>query len=389
MNKSFCPLPWKEIASSPAGSVRLCCTARTELSLSKFEDGRTAKMTDDFSKSWNTSLFKEVREKMKAGLPVDACSTCYEQEDAGMKSPRLSWLERYPHLQIDNLPTTVDPREVKQVDLRLGNVCNLRCRMCNPYSSSAWKNDWRSLGSLVEQPDEQTWERLKKNAWTESPQLWDQLKAISPSLESVYLTGGEPLLVAQNKEFVKHCIRTGEAGHIDLRYNTNGTIWDAEMIDLWKHFKSVTLSISIDAIGSLNNYIRHPSKWDQVFDILERFVEKSKNSRINIAISCTVQVFNIFHLPELLDFFIEKNIPVFLNLLQQPSFLSIQVLSQEHAMRARRGLERHAGYPGLDGILEMLNSSNCAQWNQFVTYSNKLDEIRNQKFSDFVSEISL
>lgn len=389
MNKSFCPLPWKEIASTPAGSVRLCCTARAGLSFSKYEDGTTAKMTDDFSESWNTTLFKTTREKMKAGLPVEACSTCYQQEDAGMKSPRLSWLERYPDMSIASLPTTVDVREVQQVDLRLGNVCNLRCRMCNPYSSSAWKNDWKSLDLLVEQPDAETWERLKKNAWTESPEFWDQLKALAPSLESVYLTGGEPLLVAQNKEFVRHCIASGEAAHIDLRYNTNGTIWDSEMIDLWKHFKSVTLSISIDALGELNDYIRYPSKWDQVLANLERFIEASNHSSIQVAISCTVQIFNIFQLPEVLDFFIEKNLPVFLNLLQQPSFLSIGVLSQEHASLAREGLQRHKDYHGVAGILEILNASGHAEWDKFVAYSKKLDQIRQQNFSDYVDVIKI
>ena len=37
------------------------------------------------------------------------------------------------------------------VDLRLGNLCNSKCRMCNPGTLTQWVEEWNPKTSMMEQ----------------------------------------------------------------------------------------------------------------------------------------------------------------------------------------------------------------------------------------------
>jgi MoaA/NifB/PqqE/SkfB family radical SAM enzyme len=389
VNKTFCPLPWKEISSSPSGSVRLCCSSTAGSNLSIRSDGTVAKMSDDLNKSWNTDFFKDVREKMLTGKNVSACSNCYKQEAAGIHSERLQWIEKFPDVKPENLTTKAELSEVEQLDLRLGRVCNLQCRMCGPYSSNSWEPTWKALGNLVTQPDQKTWDKLNQNNWPENPEVWEQFKLFIPKLRRVYLTGGEPFLVSKNKEFLKLCIDSGHASHIQLRYSTNGTIWDTELPSLWSHFEKVTLNFSIDGLGEVNNYIRFPARWNQLMKNLDSAKAAAQIAPIHISISTAVQAYNIFQIPELLSFFRKKELNVYLDLVHQPTYLSLGVLSPELSEKAKLKLQSELSYPGVDGLIQLLNSSKHQEWNQFIAYTKKLDEIHGQDISQVIPELGI
>ncbi|MFZ9151303.1 MAG: hypothetical protein ACO22T_09025, partial [Burkholderiales bacterium] len=38
-----------------------------------------------------------------------------------------------------------DVKKINKLFIRMGNLCNLKCRMCNPYSSSPWVDDWNDM----------------------------------------------------------------------------------------------------------------------------------------------------------------------------------------------------------------------------------------------------
>jgi MoaA/NifB/PqqE/SkfB family radical SAM enzyme len=66
--------------------------------------------------------------------------------------------------------------------------------------------------------------------------------------------GGEPLLIKEHKEMIKEMVKRGHAGNIQVNYHTNATIYDPELMELWKHFKKVWLRISIDDFGDQFEY---------------------------------------------------------------------------------------------------------------------------------------
>lgn len=351
-------------------------------------DGSVAKMTDDLSAAWNTDFFQEVRRKMLAGENVPACANCYKEEAVGHTSPRLFWNEKFSEFVPDPTDTIINLDQVEQLDLRLGKNCNLQCRMCGPYSSSTWAKPWKELGDLVTQPSEASWKNIAKNDWSENLEVWEKIKLFAPKLRRLYLTGGEPFMISQNKEFLRHCVETGHSSHIELRYNTNGTIWDPELPGLWSHFKCVRLKISIDGIDEVNNYIRYPSKWSLILKNLELAMKTRETAPVIITITTAVQAYNIFMISEFISFMQDRDLPVNIDYVHQPAYLSVGVLSPELSEKAKAKLQ-NLDHPARDGLIKSLNSSRHSEWDHFIKYTKQLDHMNGQNISAIIPELGL
>ena len=164
------------------------------------------------------------------------------------------------------------------------------------------------------------------------------LKENIDQLYSVYIIGGEPTVNPEFKKFLRDCVETNNAGHIDLRFNTNGQILDEELKELYTHFKSVTLHLSMDGTHDRYTYIRHPGTWQNQLDSLHWHDQLSNN--VNVGIDCTAMALNAWHLPDFIVWKMNqkfKNITVYpnfggmigLHILWQPPLLSVQVLPKE------------------------------------------------------------
>ena len=385
MRKKFlCPLPWKELAITSSGSVRVCCSAPSSLALSKYSNGRTAKAWDEIDLSYNTKIFQETRTAMLNDEIPSLCQGCKTLEDHGLSSPRTNWLKAYSQDELSALsgPTT-RLEEIRQLDIRLSNKCNLKCRMCNPYSSSSWVQDWKNLGDLVEQPDSKEWPRLAQGSWSKHNDFLSQFKTIVPNLRSIYISGGEPFLNSMNEQILDECISGGYSSNIGIRYNTNGTVWPEHLVQKWYHFKNVDIKFSIDAVDRLNDYIRYPSRFESVRENLKKAIESTQNSNLSVAIVCTVQIYNIFALPEIVKFAQSLNLNINFDLLHEPQFLSIQALPKNLVERIVAGSNLHL-IPEFKNIVSVMNSELSHLWPQFLAYTQKLDSIRGQNSEQFL-----
>lgn len=96
MSNTFCPLPWKHLATHPHGSVTLCCVADHSDSISdaynNIDDDRDFKTLNntnyDFSLIQNSDSFRKVRKEMLSGVEPIQCKGCYALEKVGIKSKR-------------------------------------------------------------------------------------------------------------------------------------------------------------------------------------------------------------------------------------------------------------------------------------------------------------
>ena len=50
-----------------------------------------------------------------------------------------------------------------------------------------------------------------------------------------------------------------------------------EKVHLWKHFRKVQIFFSIDDVEERFNYIRHPGKFNEVFENIEKFTKLEGN----------------------------------------------------------------------------------------------------------------
>lgn len=366
MSETWCPLPWANISTRNNGDLRVCCQMNVghDMGLLRKEDGSLYNAgNSDLIESRNSNLLKEVRKDMLDGKWNPACVRCKDEEAAGIKS-RLSYeKERFvwptlgyklteeiarQHTQEDGT-IDIDSLPVAHTDLRFGNLCNLKCRMCGPTDSHMWYDDQvamfgptykESVGTVTLVQNEETgrWNPTEDiYGWHESDTFWQQMEEkLMPGLKSIYVVGGEPFMITRHWEFLEKCIERGYAKDMIVEYNSNVTNVPPRAWDIWKHFKEIQIGMSIDAIGPLNDYIRHPAKWSQIEANMRKLDVAEGNFRVWMA--ATIQVLNIDKLPDMMIWMIKqewkrinttKLVPITPHPLHHPQWLNMQILPLE------------------------------------------------------------
>ena len=379
-SKTFCILPWMHLATNASGNLRVCCNSTPGQNFITKEDGTPYKLhKDNLQEAWNSEVYETIRKQMLNGERPEMCTRCFREEDAGVKSARQAWNEKWK--KDDNY--TVDaPFDIKYVDLRLGNLCNLKCRMCNPYASNQWVKEWALVEDALE-PSE--YERLSKMSWPEHEKTWENLFSIADTVDEIYLTGGEPTIIQEQHRLLDYFIDKGTAHKIKLKYNTNLTNVPKHLIDKWTKFKRVQLNCSIDAVGELDRYIRYPSNWSK---IQENFDIVRKLENVYIEIHCTVQMYNILRLHELLDWAEPYGHKIYLNILNHPEYLNIRVLNSDLKQTVKNTLNNYTHIPKVQGVIDYMMSEDWSErYPQFIEYTNALDNSREQDLKQIVPEL--
>jgi MoaA/NifB/PqqE/SkfB family radical SAM enzyme len=140
---------------------------------------------------------KKLREDFLAGKKPQNCRRCWNEERAGRKSKRMHTLDRLKHV-ITDTEWTAEAKPLQFLDLKLGNICNLKCRSCNADSSTSWIQDYYKLKDTVKLASGYHW--IKSNPdfsfdWVDDESFYNQLTEYAPNLEQIHISGGEPFLV--------------------------------------------------------------------------------------------------------------------------------------------------------------------------------------------------
>jgi len=293
----FCVLPWISIEASPIGTVRPCCLADDEildnngnkfiLSTAKFDDIQ------------NSNHMRDLRDKFLVGQRPETCRKCWNEEDAGRTSKRMHTLDRLKHSLKDESWTT-DAKPLMFLDLKLGNICNLKCRICGSWSSSQFAGEEISFLPQSEKKSSYAYKMLRAGAWPkENDHFWQQIDRIINDIRYIEFTGGEPFMIDQHFDMLQSIVDHGVADQVEIHYNTNGTLFPDRGPDIWKHFKTVEIAFSIDDIGSRFEYQRSNASWGTVKENISRF-RIMRESMPNLQLQCctTVNVFNVRYLDE-------------------------------------------------------------------------------------------
>ena len=132
-NDTFCALPWMHVATTPGGSFRICCSSDNSNNKILKDDGTPFKIyKDSISDVLKSKTYSDIKRQMLAGEKPATCSRCFKQEEAGVESSR----QVYNSIWGNKVNIEDENQKILYLDLRLGNQCNLKCRMCNPYSSN-------------------------------------------------------------------------------------------------------------------------------------------------------------------------------------------------------------------------------------------------------------
>jgi len=427
--KTFCPIPWIFQAVRSNGDIRVCCQANVTKNrgVVRKEDGTAYKAgIDDLSEARNAQLMKDIRKNMLSSKWSEECGRCMKEEENGLTSRRQYERVQWKYSIIDALKNTkpdgsidVNKSPTRYYDLRFGNFCNLKCRMCGPSDSNAWFEDWIKLTgktSFNDTSGEVTIEEVNGKLcavdfdWPNSEMFWTQLERNIQYMEHVYFAGGEPMLIERHYEFLQKCIDSGYAENIMLEYNTNGTTLPPRVVNLWKKFKEVRLGVSVDGMGAVLEYQRYPVKWNKVLKNLNT-IDKLPNN-IKAWIAFTVTAYNVEHMIDFMKWKIQESgwtkinnsaIKPFVtyHVAHNPPHLNIRVLPDRYKNRITQQFDNFIQWcedENLDkkyiiaaqgiknGVCSYMNNESYynTHWKEFIEYSFSLDKIRGEKLIDTV-----
>ena len=340
-NKTYCTAPFNSVTVEATGRLSLCCMSVADYT---FPDGhKHMGQVGSVDEHFNGQYMDSVRSAMLAGKRLKECKVCYKQEAAGTVSDRQrhGW----------SRPLLTDGPEIKFVDFKLGNKCNLRCKMCWPHNSSELMKEWHDLGWTGDDDPmaggrEEFYEGYMQEdfAWQTRPENINKLLEVTHLLEHMKFTGGEPMLNPQLFRILQHCVDEGTAGGIDLRVITNCTKIHPRFLDLAKKFKSLYLVLSIDGVGRTYDYIRYPANWDDVLANAARYASWYSDGLVQgkLQVHSVVSVFNLHQIPELCRLVrttldgVQGEPPVYFLELDRPGFMDWRHAPAEVQERVKR-----------------------------------------------------
>jgi len=441
---TLCPVPWMSQSLRANGDMRICCQAQHGPTggILKDENGKVLNAkTSELVAARNSPLAKEIRKDMMEGKWHAECVRCKTETDSGMRSRleyeneiwvergRFDWDDLLSKTQADG---TIDTEAIDCTfyDLRFGNLCNLKCRMCGPTDSSQWYDDQVALWSdtykdshgkvkLILNDKDKYEPEVNVYNWHESDHYWEQMDANIPQITKLYIVGGEPLMIDRHYEFLQKCVDAGQAKKMIVEYNTNLTNIPPRAWEVWKHFKQVNIGASVDGVGDINHYMRYPADFNTIHKNLLKLSQAEGNFKVWIA--ATINVFNVLHFPEFMEWILLNKMPrinddewrpvITPHPLHGPKFYNVRMLPKfaKDAVKAK-----YEAYK--PKLLKIIDESNFTEerktssrkevvslLDQYVDYmyaqdfsehvpafwhaTRKLDKIRGHSIEDYIPEL--
>lgn len=310
--KFICSLPWNHLSVHPHGHVSPCCevnwSSPTAFAKNKKDGkytGENLNIINGVNQVINSDSYKELRLQMLNGEIPSACTTCHNTELIGGTSKRMR--EKAPEMNYEALtkPDGSIIPDITNLELRLGNYCNLKCRSCNAESSTSWIADYHKLKDKINLPS--NFDRVKNSpdtdySWVENIELYVDILKYSKNIDMLQISGGEPFLVDKHSYLLDLLIENGIAQNVSISYITNAN-YDFDkvkpILDKLKTFKQVSISVSIDDIHERNTYIRSLSNFELTIHNLKRFLDEYN---FNFLVNQTINAFNFLYVEELTQY---------------------------------------------------------------------------------------
>lgn len=316
-SKSFCILPFTHLATHPDGKVTPCCESKL---YAKDGDRDMLLSYDSIDSIRNSIPFKELREDMLRGALNTSCDFCYKREESGLESKRLRENKKYG-IRYDDTDKYTD-LNLTSVELRLGNICNAKCVICHPGSSSKWNED---INDEITSLKEGYYKHVISNTWFRQDDFYKELLQHSSNITHLWFNGGEPLLIKEHLKFLLYLVENSLSSKIELEYHTNGTLITPKIIELWNNFKFVKVTLSLDDINERFHYSRFPLKFNDV----EKGIKLLVDNKIHYDIIPTINLLNIANSTEIYEYFYNNyNKECQFNYLRFPNFQNISNLPE-------------------------------------------------------------
>jgi MoaA/NifB/PqqE/SkfB family radical SAM enzyme len=411
-SKTFCMHPFTGLATREDGAICVCCRSHPI----GFIDQAPLEY------HWNSETMTRIRRQVLQGERPSECEPCFSLEDQGVESLRQRHIKgEIPEARINLYPDALSkmsydftmPFEIPTMELKLNNLCNLKCRMCHPMDSTSW-NDWDQVEEFYKKENNIMFHIVNEHnlkekpfldKFQDNPEWWASLEKNLPHFRRVEFAGGEPLMDPQHYRILDMLAPYGD--QIEIKYATNLTTLGKSNRTVWQYwpkFKSVAVNVSIDGIGSSYEYVRGNASWTDLINNIKKIQTIPNISRIVGAV--TVQVSNVLILDKMIKYFLDDLGIVFhTHRVEYPKVLSAQVLPSKLRALAIQRLQDVSyqvkdfklvkEYPQLleytlgqiqDNINYLQARDQSEKWLDCVEFNRRLDATRDQSFLDVTPE---
>ena len=407
--------PFTGLATREDGAIQACCRSHPVGWIQK----------ESLESIWNNDTMRRIRMQVLSGERPLECAPCFALEDQGVESLRQrhikdaipeSRINLYPDALDDLHPEMTMPFKFPTMEIKLNNLCNLKCRMCHPMDSTSW-NDWEQVEEFYKKEGNFMVQAIKDlnlvkkpylDKFDDNPNWWDSFEKLLPYFRRVEFAGGEPLMDPQHYRILDMLKPYGH--QIELKYATNGTTLGISkgrtIHDYWPHFRSIAVNVSIDGIGPVYDYIRGNGDWTQVVENIKEIQKIPNVSRVVGAVA--VQVSNALILADMIEHFLDDlGIVFFTNMVNYPNVLSVQtlpgpmknlavarLLNVQDRLSEFKMVQTHPRLLDvtrgqIQGIINyILAKDQSDKWPDCIEFNKRLDKTRYQSFLDITPEFT-
>jgi MoaA/NifB/PqqE/SkfB family radical SAM enzyme len=381
----FCPVPWYHIVIDTNGSIRPCCryaqpgnrpdgyVSQIDHPMPNIKDGQI----DDL---WNGPQLRKLRRAFINGEQPTECDQCWSEEQSNITSYRQSISAWNKHMfnHIDFTSELSD--QPTSFDLKLSNICNLKCRMCSPQASSSILKELRRLNMISEDDDGDYW--LSHKIYdTPNESIF---RAWIANTRNIELTGGEPFVSPENKKLIEEVSQSPYANRVRIQVNTNVTHYIGSIVEQFKNFQKAIVIASIDDVGPRLEYARSGAVWKTIDQNLKKYAAQD---HITLMIKCTVNNYNIWYLEDIINYADEVGVKIEFDFVYEPPQLSIKNLHPLVKAKIKdKYLKSNYLSSKLHNVLSFLDASDVDLTNDFLEYTIQYDKHRSENFADVFSD---
>jgi MoaA/NifB/PqqE/SkfB family radical SAM enzyme len=397
----LCVQPLTHLYIRSSGRIQVCCAFSGDLA---GEDGEPLSVySTPLPQIWNSPAMIDVRRDMIDGKEIPGCEYCYRVERLGGRSKRIAENEEWqakiggdprlalPALMRESIATQHRLAGPASYHLDIGNLCNLKCRMCNGASSSRIQRDpvhrrWADRWSEPLQPAARSRFSGPGHWFQQKEFVIGELLRNPGQIKNLYILGGEPFIIKEVGDVLERLVEAGAARDVTLCFNTNGTTAKPRWLPLTREFRQLNLWFSVDGYGKWYEYIRYPARWSTLIETIETLRALPNAS---CAVSIAAQAYNVLHLVELFRYLDSIAMPFGAASIGHPRYLRSVVLPPAARRRAAERLRSYAEESAVATHRDIARTlaSELEQagdvfdpdlMHEFMCFTNALDQSRGQ-----------
>lgn len=383
---TFCLAPWVHSAVVVGTELKPCCLSQLT-------------HTDayhNYLNWWNGADMAALRKDLVNGVKHPSCQTCWKTEELGKESLRQGYNKLFkPYTDFALLKHNISNNNFQNIplpptwELGIGNLCNLKCIMCDPIRSDKILDEvLDNLSRFKNFPliNQQARSVTQQN-WIETDSGKQFFDLIRPHLKWLKIQGGEALTVKGIRDFIESL----DGENITLAITTNGTVLDQRLLTVLSRFKKVEIAISLEAIGQANDVIRYGSNWETIKKNINLLIQQPN---ISVQINHVLQNTSVLFLPQVLEFAEQNGLHLCLLRLTSPSYLSLSSIPLHHLDKLIYAIDLiDIKQPRNITIKQYLKGArkevkyDPELHEQFKLYVSTIDSIREQKLTPHITSL--